>query len=92
MSKGTFSRLRSPLLLAFALALSSCTTGAYQDTPGFGAGYADGCASAARGAVPRRDAGLYADDPDYRAGWQSGRLACATPDNEGLGQGLGPGR
>lgn len=85
--------MRRALVLVAALSLSGCATGGNPDTPGFGAGYADGCASAARGAVPQRDAGLYADDPDYRAGWQSGRVACATPDNEGLGQGgLGPGR
>ncbi len=90
---GGASRMRSALLIAVAFAISGCATGANQDAqgsgPGYGIGYADGCASAGRDTVPRRDARLYADDADYRAGWQSGRLACAKPDNEGLGQGLG---
>ena len=37
-------------------------------------GFADGCASA--GAAERKDGGRYAEDGNYRTGWQDGLAQC----------------
>ena len=37
-------------------------------------GFADGCASAS--AAERKDGGRYADDGNYRTGWQDGLAQC----------------
>jgi hypothetical protein len=50
-------------------------------SPDYEAGFADGCANAAAqgpGALkePRRNEMLYANNADYRQGWNSGNVQC----------------
>jgi hypothetical protein len=64
-------------VLASAVLLGACA-GGNPEAPSYRAGFSDGCASATAH-EPVRDAGLYAQDEDYRAGWLSGRNSCAPP-------------
>jgi hypothetical protein len=57
-----------------AFLLTACVIGGDSASATYHVGYADGCASA--GTAPRRDNELFGVDPDYRAGWQSGRSTC----------------
>jgi hypothetical protein len=50
-------------------------------SPSYEMGYSDGCASAAAQGPgvprePKRNEMLFASDPDYRAGWNSGNVQC----------------
>jgi len=65
------------------LLLSACAAASDDErSPSYSAGFADGCATAsAEGTTTppresRRDQALYAQDPDYRAGWISGHATC----------------
>lgn len=73
-------RLAGVLAMGLALGLAGCATG-NADTPDYRAGFADGCASAGQpNAV--RNAGQFANNADYHAGWLSGRNACASGQPE----------
>lgn len=80
-------RLCRLTLLLYALAAGACATGSeYEGEAAYAAGYSDGCASASRGggrgAIPARidrDETLYRSDKAYRAGWNAGYRACASP-------------
>ena len=78
------------IVIALALSLSGCgillptqRDRAAKNTPGFKAGYSDGCASATiqdtnyRGDQVR-DENLYNTDKHYRSGWASGFYNCRT--------------
>ena len=56
--------------LSAAFLLSACVIGGDSASATYRVGYSDGCAQ-------RQDRELYAADPDYRAGWLSGRASCA---------------
>jgi hypothetical protein len=78
--------------LAAALALAGCAIlfpsaeqRATKDTPGFKAGFNDGCAasstvSADYSAEKFRDKASYDSDPNYRAGWANGLHNCRRTD------------
>jgi hypothetical protein len=56
---------------------------ATRNTPGFKAGYTDGCSAASAAAAGEstgtvRDKNSYETDPNYRAGWASGMANCRT--------------
>ncbi|MGA7674020.1 MAG: hypothetical protein WCA78_03120 [Rhizomicrobium sp.] len=97
--------VRIAITLFAALSLAGCgiffpsaAQRAGRNTPGFKAGYSDGCASATNQDTSYRheqvrDESSYASDKNYRAGWASGFSACRTytthspssgpiPDNE----------
>ena len=89
------------LLAAVALAgcgilLPSHRDRAAKNTPGFKAGYSDGCASATiqdtnYRADQVRDENLYNTDKHYRAGWASGFYNCRTNQTHGAtGPNTGP--
>lgn len=84
-------RLIAPsLALLAALSLAGCgillptqRDRAAKNTPGFKAGYSDGCASATiqdtnYRADQVRDENLYKTDKHYRSGWASGFYNCRT--------------
>ena len=56
--------------LSVGFLLSACVIGGDSASATYRVGYSDGCAQ-------RQDRELYAVDPDYRAGWLSGRASCA---------------
>ena len=79
------------LELGLAVALTFMLTGCasrhhaegHGNSPTYGAGYTDGCATAsARGAGEMggetRDKSLYQADKDYRSGWRAGYASCNT--------------
>jgi predicted small lipoprotein YifL len=82
--------LRSLLVVAVAVSLAGCgilmpssRDRAAKNTPGFKAGYSDGCASATiqdtnYRADQVRDENLYKTDKHYRSGWASGFYNCRT--------------
>ena len=97
------ARIAITLLAVLSLAgcgifFPSAAQRAARDTPGFKAGYSDGCASATNQDTnyrhdQMRDESSYASDKNYRAGWASGFSVCRTnlthspsggpiPDNE----------
>jgi hypothetical protein len=76
-------RALSSALLALALmALSACAGDkARTDSPGYAAGYSDGCSTGqSRGTYPPqhavRDDHAFNHNPDYKAGWRAGYNAC----------------
>ncbi|HEY0282689.1 MAG TPA: hypothetical protein VGC27_08705 [Rhizomicrobium sp.] len=81
-------RIAVALLVALSLAgcgifFPSAASRAGRDTPGFRAGYSDGCASANSQDTNYRndqvrDEAAYAADRHYRSGWASGFSACRT--------------
>jgi hypothetical protein len=92
-------RLGRLTLILCALSAGGCATGSqYESEATYGAGYSDGCASASRGGgrgtIPARidrDETLYGSDKAYRAGWNAGYRACASPiGNDALGRGEWP--
>lgn len=78
------------IAIVAALALTGCgiffpsaKMRAAKNTPGFKAGFSDGCASATtQGAIDSgnrvRDAAAYESDKNYRSGWASGYTNCRT--------------
>jgi hypothetical protein len=71
-------------ILPFALALSGCALPMMERTPEYELGYSEGCSSAVTqgpGAPrdPRRNESLYANNDDYRRGWNSGNAQCRPP-------------
>ncbi len=84
------SMFRICVAAAAALSLAGCGivfpsahSRASRNTPGFKAGYTDGCASATiqdtnYRADTVRDEQSYASDKNYRAGWSSGFTNCRT--------------
>jgi hypothetical protein len=58
------------LSVGAAVLLSGCVIGGNSASLTYRAGYSDGCSA-------QRDEELYRVDPDYRAGWTSGRASCA---------------
>ncbi|WDI32243.1 hypothetical protein PUV54_03425 [Hyphococcus flavus] len=88
------------LLAASVLAISGCASTAdyqaLQASPGFAAGYGDGCSTATEEdksfSIKRtRDAYAFDNDEGYRAGWRQGYLECAhqTPEAKDGGRILG---
>jgi hypothetical protein len=81
-------RIAITLLATLALAgcgvvFPSASQRAGRNTPGFKAGYSDGCASATIQDTNYRhdqvrDEAAYAADKHYRAGWASGFSVCRT--------------
>jgi hypothetical protein len=83
-------RITSALSVLVAISLSGCgillpssRDRAAKNTPGFKAGYSDGCASATiqdtnYRADQVRDESLYSTDKHYRSGWASGFYNCRT--------------
>ena len=81
---------RTAITLLAALSLAGCgiifpsvRQRAGRDTPGFRAGYSDGCASATIQDTNYRhdqvrDESAYAADKNYRSGWASGFSVCRT--------------
>ncbi len=81
---------RTALAVAAALTLAGCGIffpsahdRAARNTPGFKAGYSDGCASATNQDTNYthdqvRDENSYTSDRNYRAGWASGFTTCRT--------------
>lgn len=81
---------RSLTVFALAVCLAGCgilfpshRDRAAKNTPGFKAGFSDGCASATNEqtsyrAEQIRDEQLYKTDKHYRAGWASGFYNCRT--------------
>ncbi|MGC9954123.1 MAG: hypothetical protein ABSD21_07580 [Rhizomicrobium sp.] len=81
---------RTAITLLAALSLAGCGIifatahmRAGRNTPGFKAGYSDGCASATIQDTNYRhdqvrDESAYATDRDYRAGWASGFYNCRS--------------
>lgn len=93
----------APLALACALSVAGCgillptqRDRAAKNTPGFKAGYSDGCASATiqdtnYRADQVRDENLYKTDKFYRSGWASGFYNCRTNRTHPMsGPGSGP--
>lgn len=84
------------VLLASALPLAGCgilfpsaKMAATKKTPGFKAGYADGCSAAtAKSANVRegeyKDEAMYKNDKDYRMGWANGYHGCRSPGSSPL--------
>jgi len=76
--------MRTIAAAALAVALLGCSgsmTTMTMRSPGYEAGFAEGCANAAAQGpgilrVPRRNEMLYANDADYRRGWNSGNVQC----------------
>jgi hypothetical protein len=74
------------LTAVMAVLIAGCAGAtANRDSPAYNAGFSDGCATAsAEGSgvpkAPQRDAALYQQDADYRAGWASGHASCARPN------------
>ena len=73
------------VVLALALVLLGCESPAMtmrmERSPDYEAGFGDGCANAsAQGPgvprEPRRNEMLYANNADYRQGWNSGNVQC----------------
>jgi len=70
--------------VALALLLAGCSGGRkmmMERSPDYEAGYADGCSSAAASGpgiprTPKRNEMVYAANPDYRRGWNSGSVQC----------------
>jgi hypothetical protein len=89
--------MRNPLVLAVvaasALSLAGCgilfpsaKMRATKNTPGFRAGFTDGCAAASAAAASDttgtvRDQRSYDTDKSYRAGWASGLANCRTQNS-----------
>jgi hypothetical protein len=78
------------LVAALALALAGCgilvpnaKMRATKNTPGFKAGFTDGCSAAATQSANKREAqfrdqAFYDSDKNYRAGWAMGLANCRT--------------
>ncbi len=91
----------SPLLVAAGFALvTGCASyadlEALRESPGFAAGYGDGCATATEedksfSTKRTRDAYAFDNDEGYRVGWRQGYLECTnqTPDARDGGRILG---
>lgn len=87
------------MLAAFSLSacgilFPSAKMRATKNTPGFKAGFSDGCASATAhsadySAEQFRDKAMYETDANYRAGWANGRNNC-RPMNERPNPNAGP--
>jgi hypothetical protein len=81
-----------PLAIAAALAMLLAGCGilfpsqqmrATKNTPGFKAGFSDGCSAASAASANMRedkfrDQASYDTDPNYRAGWANGMANCRT--------------
>lgn len=75
------------LAVALMLILSACASRhraeGHGNSPTYGAGYTDGCATASArsngevGGETRNNA-LYKTDKDYRSGWRAGYASCNT--------------
>lgn len=96
-------KLRSLFVVLAAVSLAGCgilmptsRDRAAKNTPGFKAGYSDGCASATiqdtnYRADQVRDENLYKTDKHYRSGWASGLANCRTNRTHPItGPGAGP--
>ncbi|MGB8601801.1 MAG: hypothetical protein WCD42_06345 [Rhizomicrobium sp.] len=97
--------MKKPLLIAVtvlaALSLTGCgilfpsaKMRATKNTPGFKAGFADGCSAATApsadySADKFRDKALYDSDANYRFGWGNGMANC-RPSNERVNPNAGP--
>lgn len=73
--------MRAVLAAAVLLPLLGCAMPQKDRSPTYELGYSEGCANAAAAGpglprVPQRNEDLYAQDPDYRAGWASGNAQC----------------
>jgi len=69
---------------ALVVVLSACMTSTDDRSPTYQLGFGDGCTTASTETAgaprePRRNRALYERDPDYRAGWISGRAQCLAP-------------
>lgn len=93
---------KTVLLVSIAVSLSLAGCGilfpsakmrATKNTPGFKAGFTDGCSAASAASADLsvekfRDKALYESDPNYRAGWANGMANCRTvnmPTNPNAG-------
>lgn len=100
--------MKKSALLAASLLAASCAlplTGcailvpnaklrATKQTPGFKAGFSDGCSAATAvsadySAEKFRDQAMYDSDENYRAGWSNGMHNC-RPDNQRTNPNAGP--
>ncbi len=97
--KPSYSRL-TPVFAASAIFLAGCATSAdleaLRASPGFAAGYGDGCSTATEedksfSTKRTRDAYAFDNDEGYRAGWRQGYLECSnqTPEAKDGGRILG---
>ncbi len=86
--------------LAAALLAAGCASSGnlaeLRESPGFSAGYGDGCATATEedksfSTRQTRDSHAFANDEAYRAGWRQGYLECSnqTPEASDGGRILG---
>ena len=98
-----FKTAAGAALLAGALAFGGCASSLenqqLRESPGFQAGYVDGCATAQeeeKSFSTRRQRDAYAFDnaEAYRAGWRQGYLECSNtiPEPKDGGRMLGEGR
>lgn len=89
----TSKPLISTLSSVFAVAVAATGCASYADmealreTPGFAAGYGDGCTTATEedksfSTKRARDAYAFENDEGYRAGWRQGYLECSTQTPE----------
>ncbi len=91
-------KLRSLFVVLAAVSLAGCgilmptsRDRAAKNTPGFKAGFSDGCASATMEQTNYRtdqvrDEALYKSDKNYRAGWASGLYNCRTNKTQQMNQ------
>lgn len=91
---------RTLLLAAGLVMLGGCVTNpnieALRESPGFQAGYGDGCLTATEedksfSTENARDAYAFEEDPAYRAGWRQGYIECQSrsPEQNNGGRVLG---
>ena len=77
-----FAAFAALTLAGCGIVFPSARERAMKNTPGFKAGYSDGCASAnAQGTNYRNDQvrdPAYANDRNYQLGWASGHANCRT--------------
>ena len=75
--------MKQNIAIAIALALLGCMGPMMERSPDYELGFADGCGNAASqgpGVLrdPKRNEMLYANNADYRQGWNSGNVQCRT--------------
>lgn len=73
--------MRFSAVLPVALALAGCSLPMMERSPEYELGYSEGCSNALAQASPaqfspRRNEQLYANNDDYRRGWNSGNAQC----------------
>ncbi len=76
--------MRRTLAGVVFVVLAACTTPTDDRSPNYQLGFGDGCTTASTETAgaprePRRNRALFEHDPDYRAGWISGRAQCLAP-------------